>query len=57
MDRWDKMKKCDCGCIDTSPQVREPYCLIYAEDFDCDNCVATDEQKTDACSLWDSYNG
>lgn len=42
---WDKMRNCDCGVIDTSPSVNQPYCIIYGEDFDCDRCTATQVEK------------
>lgn len=56
MDRWNKMKQCDCGCIDTSPNVREPYCMIYFEDYNCDNCTATQVQKDQALKIFDDYD-
>ena len=45
MDRWKKMRDCECGIIDKSPNVNPPFCMIYGEDFDCENCTATDEEK------------
>lgn len=45
MDMWKKMRDCECGVIDTSPCVNEPYCMIYGEDWSCEDCTATDEEK------------
>lgn len=37
------------GCyletIDKSPNVEPPYCMYYGEDYDCQNCWLTEEEK------------
>lgn len=45
MNDWEKMRYCECGVIDTSPAVNPPYCMIFGEDFSCQECEATDEEK------------
>lgn len=51
MDIWQKTRDCECGVIDTSSCVREPYYMIYGEDWSCENCTATDEEKLKAALM------
>ena len=54
-DFWRIMDSCACGYIDHSPCVNPPYCMIKGEDYDCDQCVVTEEEKNKAVSIREEY--
>lgn len=57
MDAYSKMRNCECGVIDTSPNVNPPYCMIYGEDWSCAECKATDEDKHKAALMAEEPTG
>lgn len=54
-DFWRIMDICVCGYIDHSPCVNPPYCMIKGEDYDCDQCVVTEEEKNKAVGIREEY--
>jgi len=54
-DFWRIMDSCVCGYIDHSPCVNPPYCMIKGEDYDCDQCVVTEEEKNKAVGIREEY--
>jgi len=54
-DFWRIMDSCVCGYIDYSPCVNPPYCMIKGEDYDCDQCVVTEEEKNKAVGIREEY--
>ena len=53
-DFWRIMDSCVCGYIDHSPCVNPPYCMIKGEDYDCDQCVVTEEEKDKAIGIFEN---
>lgn len=54
-DIWRIMDNCVCGYIDHSPCVNPPHCMIKGEDYDCDQCVVTEEEKNKAVDIREEY--